>query len=135
MPFNYYLYIHAAFIIKLQSKEMLFLFLLQLFIFVCRNIFTLPHSSSMRNWISNIDAEPGFQLNVLQALNKLKEEEKIIRWYLIVWHLNTPFNGMSIITAAVNLVNMTITHQLEKKGRNSRSCSILVVLLVFLKGI
>ncbi|KYN26640.1 THAP domain-containing protein 9 [Trachymyrmex cornetzi] len=30
----------------------------------------------MRNWMSNVSAEPGFQLNVLQALAKLKEEEK-----------------------------------------------------------
>lgn len=44
--------------------------------FSIRTIFKLPHSSSLRNWMSNVNAEPGFQLKVLEGLSKLDEKEK-----------------------------------------------------------
>ena len=54
---------------------------------VKRSIFKLPHPSAIRNWTSVVCAEPGFQTEVLGALNALKNEEK--DWCLI-------FDSMSI---------------------------------------
>ena len=33
-----------------------------------RKIFSLPHQSSIRNWISSVNCEPGFHADVLQNL-------------------------------------------------------------------
>jgi len=36
----------------------------------------LPHKSSIKNWNCNVNAEPGFQRQVLDALKKFPEEDK-----------------------------------------------------------
>lgn len=45
-------------------------------VIVKRTIFKLPHPSAIRNWTSAVDAQPGFQSEVLRALNTLKDEDK-----------------------------------------------------------
>ena len=35
-----------------------------------RKIFSLPHRSSIRNWVSSVNCEPGFHGNVLQNLSE-----------------------------------------------------------------
>ena len=35
-----------------------------------RKLFSLPHQSSIRNWISSVDCEPGFHADVLQNLSE-----------------------------------------------------------------
>lgn len=42
----------------------------------CRSILSLPHPASIRNWISSVNAEPGFLSNVLTQLSKLNVEDK-----------------------------------------------------------
>lgn len=41
-----------------------------------RIIFKLPHPSAIRNWTSAINAQPGFQCEILNALRTLKDEDK-----------------------------------------------------------
>lgn len=48
---------------------------------------TLPHSTAIRNWISNIEALPGFQTRVLEGLKNLPAEDK---------DCTLMFDGMSI---------------------------------------
>lgn len=44
--------------------------------FVFRPLLKLPHPSSLANWISNVDAEPGFLRNVFERLRDLPEDSK-----------------------------------------------------------
>ena len=36
----------------------------------CRKILSLPHPASIRNWLSNVDCEPGFLANVIDVCSK-----------------------------------------------------------------
>ena len=42
----------------------------------CRSHLHLPHPSSLRNWMSSINGEPGFQKEVFCALSKLNVEDR-----------------------------------------------------------
>lgn len=41
----------------------------------CRKIFSLPHPASIRNWLSNIDCDPGFLSNVLDFCGKAEGKD------------------------------------------------------------
>ena len=41
----------------------------------CRTILSLPHPSSLRNWLSNIDADPGFLTNVIEMAASSGEKD------------------------------------------------------------
>lgn len=36
----------------------------------CKQILSLPHESSIRNWVSNVECEPGFLANVIEVCSK-----------------------------------------------------------------
>lgn len=46
----------------------------------CRTILSLPHPSSIRNWIGNIDCDPGFLTNVIEtcSLSECKDYSLVI---------------------------------------------------------
>lgn len=52
-----------------------------------RTILHLPHSSSLSNWLSNVDAEPGFLSNVFERLKSLNKIDK---------NCNLVIDGMAI---------------------------------------
>lgn len=41
----------------------------------CRNIFILPHISTLRSWLSNINCEPGFLSDVITVVSKLQSKD------------------------------------------------------------
>ena len=41
----------------------------------CRTILSLPHPSSLRNWLSNVNAEPGFLTDVIDIAAKSEDRE------------------------------------------------------------
>lgn len=45
-------------------------------ILLYRNYLCLPNPDSLRNWISNVDVDPGFLTNVLSAISKYQSHER-----------------------------------------------------------
>ena len=94
----------------------------------CRTIFTLPHSSSIRAWLSNIKIEPGFLANVLDVVVQSKETE----FCLIV-------DSMSIRKQTTyengQLTGFCDYGGLIAEDRNTIASEALVFLLVPLKGV
>lgn len=68
----------------------------------CRSILSLPHPASIRNWISSVNAEPGFLNNVLTQLSKLNVEDKDCNLILdgMEWQLESKLFGI------VKLINL-----------------------------
>ena len=46
-----------------------------------RKILSFPHQSSIRNWISSVNCEPGFHADVLQTLSE--QLQKSLKWLTV----------------------------------------------------
>jgi len=75
-------------------------------------VLALPHKSSIQNWNGNVNAEPGFQRQVLNALKKFPEEDKdcallldsmAIRQQILWDEKNNKFVGYSDYGNDINL--------------------------------
>jgi len=75
-------------------------------------VLALPHKSSIKNWNGNVNAEPGFQRQVLNALKKFPEEDKdcallldsmAIRQQILWDEKNNKFVGYSDYGNDINL--------------------------------
>lgn len=58
----------------------------------CRTTLSLPHPSSIRNWLSNVEADPGFLINVIEAAAKSEEREYCLVVDSMALHKQTIYN-------------------------------------------
>lgn len=60
---------------------------------IVRSILHLPHKSSIRNWISSINTEPGFMMNVFREISKFPKSLRLCNlifdsmaiWKQVLW--------------------------------------------------
>lgn len=93
----------------------------------CRKIFILPNVSSIRNWLSNVECNPGFLTNVIQVASESKEREFCLVVDSMSIHKQTMFDNDKF-------VGFCDYGKLVAEDTDTVASEALVFLLVPLKG-